>query len=42
VRVTVHAIRRGKCNPGIGDLLLDFAFRTRSPEEILDILTGAK
>ena len=42
VRVTVHALRRGKLGPGIGELLLDFAFRTRSIEEILDIVIGAK
>ena len=42
VRVTVHGLRRGKLGPGIGELLLDFAFRTRSIEEILDVVTGAK
>ena len=31
VRVIVHAIRRGKQEPAIGSLLLDLAFRTRSP-----------
>jgi hypothetical protein len=41
VRVTLHAIRRGTRDPGVGELLLDFAFRTRSPERILDLLTGA-
>jgi hypothetical protein len=42
VRVTVHAIRRERRGPGVGALLLDLALRTRSPEEILEILTGAK
>ena len=42
VRVLVHAIRRRRVDPGIGELLLDFALRTRSPEQILEILTGYK
>lgn len=42
VRVIVHQIRARKQAVGIGELLLDLALRTRSPEEILDILTGAK
>jgi hypothetical protein len=42
VRVIVHALRRGMRDPDIGELLLDFMFRTRSPEEILELLTGAK
>lgn len=40
VRVILHDIRRRKRGPGIGELLLDLALRTRSPEEILSILTG--
>jgi len=42
VRVVVHDIRRRKRGPGIGELLLDLALRTRSPEEILEILAGTK
>jgi hypothetical protein len=42
VRLLVHDIRRRKRGPGVGELLLDLALRTRSPEEILEILTGAK
>ena len=42
VRVLVHDIRRRKRGPGIGELLLDLALRTRSPEEILALLTGTK
>jgi hypothetical protein len=42
VRVLVHDVRARKRGPGIGELLLDLALRTRSPEEILDILTGGK
>jgi len=42
VRLLVHDIRRRKRGPGVGELLLDLALRTRSPEEILEILTGVK
>jgi hypothetical protein len=42
VRVVLHAVRRGKREPGVGTLLLDFAFRTRSPEQILDALIDPK
>jgi hypothetical protein len=35
VRVIVHGLRRRKLDPDIGELLLDFMFRTRSPEEIV-------
>jgi len=38
VRVIVHAIRRGKHEPGVGSLLLDLAFRTRSVEAVVDLL----
>ena len=41
VRVIVHAIRRGKQGPGVGSLLLDLAFRTRSPEAVVDLLIDA-
>jgi hypothetical protein len=42
VRVLVHDLRTRKRGQGVGELLLDLALRTRSPEEILDILTGIK
>jgi len=42
VRVIVHDIRNRRRGPGVGELLLDLALRTRSPEEILEILTGYK
>jgi hypothetical protein len=42
VRVVLHALRRGVREPGVGTLLLDIAFRTRSPEQILDALTDPK
>jgi hypothetical protein len=42
VRIVIHDIRRRKRGPGIGELLLDLALRTRSPEEILEILAGTK
>jgi hypothetical protein len=42
VRVVVHALRKGKREPGVGTLLLDIALRSRSPEQILDTLSGAK
>jgi hypothetical protein len=42
VRVVLHALRRGKREPGVRALLLDLAFRTRSPEQILDSLTDPK
>jgi hypothetical protein len=42
VRVLVHDIRGRKRGHGIGELLLDLALRTRSPEEILEILAGTK
>ena len=42
VRVLVHALRRRKLDPDIGELLLDFMLRTRSPEQILELLTGYK
>jgi hypothetical protein len=42
VRVILHAVRKGKRQPGIGTLLLDFALRTRSPEQVLDALTDPK
>lgn len=42
VRVIVHLLRRRKLDPDIGELLLDFMLRTRSPEQILELLTGYK
>jgi hypothetical protein len=42
VRVVLHALRRGVREPGVGTLLFDLAFRTRSPEQILDALTDPK
>jgi hypothetical protein len=42
VRVIVHSIRRGKLEPGVGSLLLDIAFRTRSVEQILGALIDPK
>jgi len=42
VRVIVHGLRRRKLDPDIGELLLDFMLRTRSPEQILELLTGYK
>ncbi len=42
VRVVLHALRRGKRDPGVGTLLLDIAFRARSPEQVLDALTDPK
>jgi hypothetical protein len=42
VRVVLHALRRGKRDPGVGTLLLDIAFRACSPEQVLDALTDPK
>jgi hypothetical protein len=42
VRLLVHDIRGRKRGAGIGELLLDLALRTRSPEEILEVLAGTK
>src|SRR5712691_7963119 len=42
VRVVLHALRKGKREPGVGTLLLDIALRTRSPEQILDAITDPK
>lgn len=42
VRVIVHALRRAKCDPSVGSLLLDLALRTRSPQEILEVLAGIR
>ena len=41
VRVIVHALRRRKLDPDIGELLLDFMLRTRSPEQILELRVPA-
>jgi hypothetical protein len=38
VRLLVHVMRRGSTGPGIGDVLLDFALRTRSVEAIFETL----
>jgi hypothetical protein len=40
VRLLVHDIRGRKRGAGIGELLLDLALRTRSPEDILEVLAG--
>ena len=39
VRVVLHALRNGRREPGVGTLLLDLAYRTRSVEEIFERLT---
>jgi hypothetical protein len=38
-RVVVHLVRKHKRHPGVGDVLLDIAFRVRPPEALLDVLT---
>ena len=35
VRLLVRELRTGRERPGVGELLLDVALRTRSPDEIL-------
>jgi hypothetical protein len=42
VRVILHAVRRGKREPGIGSLLLDIAYRGKAPEQLLFAITGPK
>jgi hypothetical protein len=37
--VVVHLLRARKRHPGVGDVLLDIAFRVRPPEALLDVLT---
>ena len=40
IRLLVKAHRRGRLEPGIGQVLLDIAFRARPPEALLDYLAG--
>ena len=42
VRVVLHALRKARREPGIGVLLLDIAYRTRSPDQVLAALTDTK
>ncbi len=37
VRVALHEARRGRRNPSAGELLLDFAIRSPTPEAVFDI-----
>ncbi len=37
-RVVVHLLREGKRDPGVGALLLELAYRSRPPEQILEDL----
>ncbi len=37
VRVALHEARRGRRNPGAGELLLDFVIRTPRAEAVFDI-----
>jgi hypothetical protein len=36
VRTVIHALRRGRRDPGIGQLLLDVTFPRRAPEAVVD------
>jgi hypothetical protein len=42
IRVLVHQHRRRGLAPTAGKILLDVAFRSRPPEALLELLTGAK
>ena len=41
-RVVVHALRAGRRSSGIGEALLDVAFRVRPPDAVLDVLAGTR
>ncbi len=38
VRVVVHALRAGRRDPAVGDLLLDIALQKRPPEAFIEAL----
>jgi hypothetical protein len=40
VRVLVGEFRAGKYSPGLGDVLLEIAFRAAPPDALLDFLAG--
>jgi hypothetical protein len=40
VRLLVRDLRAGRGHPGVGELLLDIALRTRSPDRILAELSN--
>lgn len=42
IRVLVHEHRRRGLAPSAGQILLEVAFRSRPPEALLELLTGAK
>ncbi|HST25893.1 MAG TPA: hypothetical protein VLJ76_07870, partial [Gaiellaceae bacterium] len=38
VRYLIHEHRRQRLRPGVGDLLLDIAFRNRPPDAVIDFI----
>jgi hypothetical protein len=39
-RTIIHALRAGRRDPAVGQVLLDIAFRVRPPEALLDVVAG--